>query len=48
MEPEETTVSNKEEIVKEEPQKENSLSFEPVAETMIMKMNLLIYLQKMV
>ena len=33
MEPEETTVSNKEEIVKEEPQKENSLSFEPVAET---------------
>ncbi len=33
MEPEETTVSNKEEIVKEEPQKENSLSFEPVTET---------------
>ena len=33
MEPKETTVSNKEEIVKEEPQKENSLSFEPVTET---------------
>ena len=31
--PEETTVSNKEEVVKEEPQKENSLSFEPVTET---------------